>query len=386
MILFVFITTSLLETLFVPRMKSNICYDIWYIQSFEKKKEGCVRCVRYCLCVCCVRHFLHGDTVITRPGFEIPGPVPIVDHLDPESARARHQASEAGDWTEIPLTDIGIAWTPSDRMREREVTIEGVSVRVVTREGIAEPSAYLLSDLIYVVEERDAALRRERAGKPGKSAQNTQVELSAEFIARHGPLWLCGDHGLPTSHLPDCDLMWKRERVSHIVRLAQQCRAAVEAASLLRAGRPIKEEHHALLPLGPAAFPPLPGALVHTADLKRLRERLADPLVDEWRRLEAWFDRLKEWSESSPGVFPALVRQLAADCRRDGQHRACKNPQCSNDFVPTTRQERYCGKPACEQSRQSQRFAKLAKCPGCKRRLSAKLEACRYCGTELKTP
>ena len=306
-------------------------------------------------------------------GFDVVGAVPLIDGLDQDIALQRTEAAERGDWAGVPLGEIAIAWEFSDELRETEVTIEGVVLRVVTG-GVVDPKPYVLSDLIYIAEERDSVLQDE--GAP-EAAHQIMVELSAHFIAQHGPLFLCVEHGEPPGHEEYCDLVSKREKVSHIVRLADRCRAAIAAAIALRAGRRIAERDRQLLTLMPvSSLPPLPSGLKRTEDLERLKRRVADPVVDDWRRLEAWLDRQRAWSEDSLGVLPALVHLLRAECHRRG---VCKNPECMRAFTPATGQQRYCRQPDCEKTRQARQFAKLVKCPKCGRRVSVKATKCRYC-------
>lgn len=211
--------------------------------------------------------------MIVHPGFDVLGAAPILDGLDDETAQKRREEASQGDWTGLSLDRIAIEWTFTDEFREREVMIEGVTVRVVAG-GVAEPKPTLLLDLIGILKDGDV-----------RSAHQALVERTANFVLEHGPLGLCPEHGEPPGHQPYCELLDKKERVEHVVRFAEQCRAAVVAARTLRRDRPIGAEERACLPLDPAP-PPVDRLIVRTEDWERLRRRLADPIVDDWRRLD----------------------------------------------------------------------------------------------------
>ena len=101
--------------------------------------------------------------MITHPGFDIFGAVPIPDGLEEEAVRKRTKAAERGDWSAMALDDIAISWDFSDEVRESEITVEGVTLRFDAG-GVANPTPHVLSDLLYIIEERDVALEE---GGPG---------------------------------------------------------------------------------------------------------------------------------------------------------------------------------------------------------------------------
>ena len=314
-------------------------------------------------------------------GYDVLGAKPMLDGLDRETALARIRAAEDNDWTDVPLGEVAIEWHLTNYVGEETIKIEGVEVAIMVGGGIAPPDHHVLTHLVRVVQERDRAATREREGRVARSAHNTQVDLAADFIDQHGPLWLCDEHGLPVGHTPDCEECWERDRVSHIVSLAEQCRAALSAAETLRAGRPIESEDHEVLRLPDS--PPVRVAYASEKDRERVRARLANPIVEDWRRLEAWLKQLKGRVHPA-GIFPAIVQQLAAACHRDGVRRVCKNLECPKDFVPKKRSQRYCENAECGKSRLRQRQAKLHTCSHCGKKISAKLEACGQCGAQVE--
>lgn len=295
-----------------------------------------------------------------RLAFDVSGPVQVSDMKVPST------------WEGVPLNEIAVRYKVSERQREEERDIEGVLVHVFVGDTPQEDHT-LLSDLVRLAELQS-----------GHASVNELVELTFQFIEKHGPLTLCDEHGRGSAHDAFCDtLLPGRERVGHVLNLAEQCRAALMAVGFLRKGEPIPEAEEATLELRDPPPLRLASETMRPEDRRKLEKALANPIVRDWRRLEGHLARLRADATESLGCLPTLLRQLTAACQRDGRRRVCKNPDCDNDFIPTSPRRRYCDGEDCKRSRGLQRQLKMFKCPKCGRRLGEDNEECLYCGTLL---
>lgn len=272
----------------------------------------------------------------------------------------------------VPLEQIAIPYEVSDREREEEWEIEGVAVRVRVRDTPPDDDS-LLEDFLGLAE-----LRRGRV--------NTD-ELVAEtraFLQNHGPLCLCV-HGRGSGHDPHCDsILPGREIVGSVLVFADRCLAATNAAASLRSREPISELEESRLDLESVTLPLSLRMRVRPEDRPLLAERLNDPVVSGWLRLEELLTRLRDEAAGSLGCLPPLIRQVSAACHRDGRRRVCRNYECDNDFLPSSSKQVYCQKDDCNRSRSRQRQKRLPKCPACGRRVGQCNEECYYCGSALR--
>ena len=312
---------------------------------------------------------------IMTTGAEVLG-LDVVSGVDDE--KALRAALREQDWGSLLPEWVAVHWEFSDPGRETLEYVEGVLLRVMVH-GAGEPAPRLLSDYIGIVEVLDDALESEPLPGDVIEARSMQAEWAETVVRRHGPAMLCEEHGLPPGHELYCDLISKRDRVSHLVCLARWCGAAQHAAACLRERQPIRKQDLKVLDLPNSPPPKLPAGLILEEDLALLRQRLREPVVEGWRRLEAGIAQRREWSEGSLGILPALFDQLKAECAREGPFRVCRRPGCGNHFEFEARQQHYCGEAGCEGERGRQHYANMPRCPSCRRPLSAKRTECRYC-------
>ena len=311
----------------------------------------------------------------SRLAFEIRGPM----QLSALRGRLRRGARlpTKSTWAGVDPDDIAIRYELPDRTETTLQEIEGVAVRVY-KDQAPDYDGSLLDDLVLLAEEYDAEGGEESAG----ARVDQLVRLATKLLERYGPLGLCDEHGLPIACEAFCHTILPQcEHVSHLLDAARWCRAASSAANELRSGRTISSATAQVL--GLAESPPfLLTARIHPDDLVLLQRRLADPIVNDWRRLEAALEDLRSSVDASVGALPVLAKALITQCARSGPQRVCRNPMCGNTFPPEPPQRRYCGTDECDRSRGRQRQEKLYQCV-CGHRLSATRTECLYCGAAV---